>query len=83
MGHVLPGSQDPYFDRSKVNYMRIQYSRLKFGRTVIENRFKVLRVAVARAFEGTDIDPEQVIREYVKMKPLLSCPNEDKGGNRT
>ena len=81
MGHVLPGSQDPYFDRSKVNYMRIQYSRLKFGRTVIENRFKVLKVAVARAFEGTDIDPEQVIQEYVKMKPILSCPNEDKGGN--
>ena len=83
MGHVLPGSQDPYFDRSKVNYMRTRYSRLKFGRTIIENRFKVLKVAVARAFEGTDIDPEQVIREYVKMKPLLSCPNEEKGGNRT
>lgn len=83
MGHVLPGSQDPYFDRSKVKYIRVQYSRLKFGRTVIENRFRVLKVAVARAFEGTDIDPEQVIQEYVKMKPLLSCPSEDKGGNRT
>jgi site-specific recombinase XerD len=28
MGHVLPGSQDPYFDRSKVEHMRNQYSRL-------------------------------------------------------
>jgi len=68
MGHVLPRSQDPYFDRSKVEHMRIQYSRLRFGRTVIENRFRVLKAAVARAFEDTDIDPEQVIEEYVKLK---------------
>lgn len=68
IGHVLPGSQDPYFDRSKVEYMRIQYSKLRFGRATIENKFKVLKAAVARAFEDTDIDPEQVIAEYVQTK---------------
>lgn len=68
MGHILPRSQDPYFDRSKVKYMRIQYSKLKFGRVVIENKFKVLKAAVTRAFEDTDIDPEQVIEEYIKLK---------------
>jgi len=68
MGHVLPGSQDPYFDRSKVEHMRNQYSLLKFGRTLIDNKFKVLKVAVARAFEDTDMDPDQVIEEYVAMK---------------
>ena len=68
MGHVLPGSQDPYFDRSKVEHMRMQYSLLRFGRTIIENKFKVLKAAVARAFEDTDIDPDQVIEEYVTMK---------------
>lgn len=68
MGHVLPGSQDPYFDRSKVEHMRIQYSRLRFGRTTIENRFKVLRAAVSRAFEDTDLDPEQIMEEYVRLK---------------
>jgi integrase len=26
MGHILPGSQDPYFDRSKVEYMRMLWS---------------------------------------------------------
>jgi integrase len=72
MGHVLPGSQDAYFDSSKVEYMRIQYSRLKFGRTVIENRFKVLKAAVARAFEDTEIDPEKVIEEYVLSKYNLT-----------
>jgi len=68
MGHVLPGSQDPYFDRSKVERMRIQYSKLRFGRATIENKFKVLKAAVARAFEDTDIDPEQVIEDYLKLK---------------
>ena len=68
MGHILPGSQDPYFDRSKINHMRNQFSRLKFGRVAIENKFRVLKAAVARAFEDTDIDPEQVIEEYVKLK---------------
>ena len=41
---------------------------LRFGRTTIENRFKVLRAAVSRAFEDTDLDPEQIIEEYVRLK---------------
>jgi integrase len=68
IGHSLPGSQDPYFDRSKPDRMRTQYSRLRFGRTTIENKFKVLKAAVARAFEDTDLDPEQVIEEYITLK---------------
>jgi integrase len=88
MGHVLPGSQDPYFDRSKIEHMRNQYSRLKFGRSAIENKFKVLKAAVSRAFEDTGIDPEQVIVDYVKLKlaedssPLVPL-GSNQGGNRT
>jgi len=78
MGHVLPGSQDPYFDRSKIEHMRNQYSRLKFGRSPVENKFKVLKAVVSRAFEDTGIDPEQVILDYVKLKlteePTQSIP---------
>jgi integrase len=87
MGHVLPGSQDPYFDRSKIEHMRNQYSRLKFGRSAVENKFKVLKAAVSRAFEDTGIDPEQVIEEYVKLKhtnePACSIPISMEGENRT
>jgi integrase len=88
MGHVLPGSQDPYFDRSKIEHMRNQYSRLKFGRTAVENKFKVLKAAVSRAFEDTGIDPEEVIADYVKLKlageSTLPIPTGlDQGGNRT
>jgi integrase len=86
MGHILPGSQDPYFDSSKVEKMRILYSKLRFGRTTVENKFKVLRAAVARAFEDTDIDPEQVIEEYVKQKNATASSNphdQSKNANGT
>lgn len=76
MGHKLPGSQDAYFDRSKIEHMRIQYQRLKFGRSTVENKFKLLKSAVARVFEETGIDPEQVIEEYVQMKHLTDSSNQ-------
>ncbi len=67
MGHILPGSQDNYFDSTKVEELRAEYSGLNFGRAVVENRFKVLRSAVANAFKGTGIDPDKVMEEYVEM----------------
>lgn len=83
MGHKLPGSQDPYFDRSKIEHMKMQYQRLKFGRATVENRFKLLKSAVARVFEETGIDPEQVIEEYIKMKHQNEPSNQNNqdGGN--
>lgn len=68
MGHILPGNEDAYFDKTKVELLRAEYAKLNFGRVVVENKFKVLRMAVARAFEGTGIDPEKVIEEYVRLK---------------
>ena len=55
--------------------MRTQYSRLKFGRAGVENKFRILKSALARAFEDTGLDPEQVIEEYVKLK---QAPNSAK-----
>jgi len=68
MGHILPGSQDAYFDKTDVEQLRAEYAKLNFGRVAVENKFKVLRMAVARAFEGTGIDPDKVIEEYVQMR---------------
>ena len=67
MGHILPGSEDVYFDQ-EVETLRAEYSKLNFGRAVIENKFKVLRIAVAKAFEGSGLDPDRVIEEYVHMR---------------
>jgi hypothetical protein len=68
MGHILPGSEDAYFDRTKIEMLRAEYEKLSFGRVIVDNKFRVLRVAVARAFEGTSIDPEKVMEEYIQMK---------------
>jgi len=68
MGHVLPASQDNYYDYSKVESLRIAYSNLKWGRSIVENKFRLLRSAVARVFEGTDIDPDDIIMQYAASK---------------
>jgi integrase len=68
MGHILPGSEDAYFDKTEVEMLRAEYAKLNFGRVIVENRFKALKLAVARAFEGTGIDPEKVMEEYVEMQ---------------
>lgn len=73
MGHILPGSQEAYYDKTKIEKLRSEYSRLNFGRVVVENKFKVLRSAVAKAFEGTGFDPNEVMEEYVKMKGQMSA----------
>jgi integrase len=77
MGHVLPGSQDNYYDSSKIETMRILYSNLRFGRTVVENKFRLVRAAVARAFEGTDVDPDEVIMQYAvsKRRDAMNVPS--------
>jgi integrase len=74
MGHVLPGSQDNYYDYSKVEEMRVLYSNLRFGRTLVENRFRLLRAAAARAFEGTDIDVDEVIMQYAAARQGKTAP---------
>lgn len=68
MGHILPGSQDVYFDSSKVEQLRMEYSKLNFGRRIIENKFKTLRMAVSRAFEGTGIDIDEILEQYVAFR---------------
>lgn len=70
MGHILPGSEDAYFDRSNIEMLRAEYTKLNFGRVIVKNKFKALRTAVARAFEGTGIDPDKLIEEYVEMRRL-------------
>jgi len=68
LGHILPGSQDAYFDQTNVKQLRAEYAKLNFGRVIVENKFKILVTAVTKAFEGTGIDPNKVIEEYVEMR---------------
>jgi integrase len=70
LGHILPGSQDTYFDKSKKESLRSQFAKLNFGRVVVENKFKVLKQALDKAFANSGIDPDEVVAEYVKMRNL-------------
>jgi len=71
MGHILPGCQDNYFDASKIEELRLEYSKLKFGRVVVENKFHHLRRVVADAFSGSGEDVEKLLQEYVDRKQRL------------
>jgi len=68
MGHILPGCEDTYFDKTQVEMLRSEYGKLNFGRVIVENKFKVLKMSVMKAFEGTGIDAEKVMAEYVQMR---------------
>lgn len=68
MGHTLPGSQDTYYDKTKFEQLRLEYSRLNFGRKIVENKFRILETALMKAFEGTEVDWREVLAEYVKTK---------------
>ena len=61
-------SQDNYFDRDKIEDLRVEYSKLNFSRATLNNKFKVLKQAMAKAFQGTGLDGEEVMREYMQMK---------------
>src|SRR5574341_693549 len=68
LGHLLGGSDDTYFDKTKIEEFRNLYSKLNFGRVIVENKFRTLRAALSKAFDGSGIDYEQVIREYVDLQ---------------
>ena len=71
IGHILEGAQDNYFDATWTETLRMEYSKLKFERVVVENKFKRLRRAVAEAFDGSGTDVDAIIDEYVKRKDRL------------
>ena len=69
MGHILPGSQDTYYDRSKVNTLRNRYAEAEFfpsrrQSSMIEKRKQLLQTAQLMGF-----DDERLRRlEEVLMK---------------
>ena len=73
MGHILPGSQDAYYDKSKVENLRLEYVRLDFGRKIVENKFKTFETALSKAFAETGVDWRQVLKDYVGSKLGNSC----------
>ena len=43
MGHILPGTQDPYYDYSKVEDLRAKYAKIKFFKTTEVDKLEMLK----------------------------------------
>ncbi len=71
IGHILEACKDNYFDDTCIETLRMEYSKLKFERVVVENKFKRMRRAVAEAFDGSGVDVDILIDEYVRRKNRL------------
>jgi integrase len=79
MGHILPGSQDPYFgsgirvegstisfDKNKVDELRVEYSKLVFAPEAPPTRKELVLEAIRRFAESFGIDPMKVRIEKKK-----------------
>ena len=66
MGHILPGSQDAYYDKGKIETLRLEYVKINFRRKTIENRFKTLEIVLSKAFADSGVDWRDVLKEYTR-----------------
>ncbi len=74
-GHVLPGSQDPYYDKTKLDYHKAEYSKLNFARETAGPEGADLVLSTLRlALTGTGKDPEKIVNDYVLAKHGSSLP---------
>lgn len=55
MGHVLPGSKDTYYDRSKVEELRSQYTKVQFFKTGALDRVEMMKT-FAKSLGFRDIE---------------------------
>ncbi len=70
MGHILPGSQDPYYDSSKVEELRAKYSGIPFFK-----RSQVDAVEMIKKFAET-LGVKNVEIKIAKMKEKQSKIDE-------
>lgn len=70
MGHILPGSQDAYYDSTKVDWMRQEFLQLSFERESSE--VKELRAALERKEEMESLAKRQDRFERTMLEALLA-----------
>jgi integrase len=59
MGHILPGAQENYYDRSKVDWLRKEYAKLNFSASPSFSRGEVL-AAIRREMLSTRYSEEEL-----------------------
>lgn len=68
MGHILPGSQDTYYDKTKVDQLREKYSAVRFFGALIEDIKKESKLEALRSIAETvfKMDPMKLRMEKRK-----------------
>jgi site-specific recombinase XerD len=77
MGHVLPGSQDNYYDRSKVERMRVLYSKLVFEDRSYAQEFSLETTRKIAKILGVDLSKVKTIKEKELGRPLSNQEEEE------
>lgn len=68
-GHILPGSQDVYYDKTKTEFHRVEYLKLNFSKSPFSGRWtNAVMAAVKIASTGFGENPEDIIDEYVRVR---------------
>jgi len=68
-GHILPGSQDAYYDKTKVKFHRKEYMKLDFSRSGSGARWiDAVMAAVKIASAGLGENPEEIVEKYVDAR---------------
>ncbi len=67
MGHILPGSQDHYYDRNDVDFHRTEHLKLDFGRP---SRTKLSDRIMTTMRRATDIseDPDVILQQFIETR---------------
>lgn len=65
-GHILPGSQDAYYDKTKTEFHRAEYMKLDFYERGFGGSWADAVLAAVRiASAGLEEDPESIVNKYV------------------
>jgi len=80
-GHILPGSQDVYYDRTDIGFHRTEYMKLDFGRPR-ETRLSDILMTTLRMATDIDGDPDDIIRKYLQTQYQGTIPYDQLSDDR-
>jgi hypothetical protein len=71
MGHILPGTQDPYYDSSKVEDLREKYAKIRFFKTTEVNKLDMIKTfAQTLGIENIEIKIQKMKEKQDKMDEM-------------
>ena len=71
MGHILPGSQDAYYDYSKVEELRAKYAKIRFFRTAQIDKIEMIKTfAKTLGIEEIEIKIQKLMEEQPELDEM-------------